>query len=220
MFKAAPTLLAGALLTLTSADAFAQRQAGKVFQEHEEARQNKGFDRPEINPSPQKTLILQGHKSAELEVWFSMGYETSLEKCRTQALLSRVLGAPDVPQTVDEWVRVPAGQTDFSVSFYLDRYLPGHCGWQPFGVLHAEFDPRAITGPLSSSGVVAIRPVGKQRTRLVWTCRQVFDPVDPKKLPHMSCLNTNRRALEDTIVSMDGGVVEVVFTLESEGDSS
>ena len=220
MFKRAPAFSAGVIFSLASAFAVAQQPEGQKFRELEEGRQNRSFDRPEINPSPQKTLIVQGRKSEGLEIWFATGYETALPECKTQTLSARLFGAPDVPQVVYSWVRVPAEQTEFSVSFFLDRYLPGHCNWQPFSVNRAVFDPQATIGPKGISGVVSLRLVGKQKTRITWQCTRIPEQRNPQKPPYISCITTQPFVYENTVVSTDGGVVEVEFTLAPDADGS
>ncbi|MFX1766597.1 hypothetical protein PWP93_29265 [Paraburkholderia sp. A1RI-2L] len=196
-----------------------QQPAVMEFHQHSEAERNRFFDRPQINPSPGKALVLQGSKDAHIEVWLHLSYGTNNEKCNTQTLFASILGAPDVPQTVTDSVRIPAGKTAFSASFFLDRYLPGRCNWQPFSVSHAEFEPSVGPGPYVMSGVVAIRSEGKRKTKVTWVCHRKPSYLSEDEPKRLECIAGERYSDEDTTVSIDGAVVEVDFTLAPDPES-
>lgn len=189
------------------------------FHEHSEAQQDRFFDRPQINPSPGKALVLQGSKDAHIEVWLHLSYGTNNENCNTQTLLAHIFGAPDVPQTVTDSVRIPAGKTTFDARFFLDRYLPGRCNWQPSSVLHAEYEPSVGPGPYVMSGVVGIRPDGKQKTKVTWICHRKPSYLSQDEPKRLECIAGESYSDEDTTVSIDGAVVEVDFTLAPDPDS-
>ncbi|MGC2961336.1 hypothetical protein ACPUET_15280 [Paraburkholderia graminis] len=202
------------LWSLAEYTTLAQSQPAVMhFTEHEEQPQNRFIDEPRINPSPRKILVLQGHKDRGIEIWFDSAYSTTNEECRSQSLGNRILGAPNVPQAVIDSMRVPAEQTEFSVRFFLDRYLPGRCDWQPIGVGHAEFEPNVSRGPKGNSGVVAIRPEGKHRTELAWVCHHATSYYSKGEEPWLACQTMGRFSIEQTTMSTDGGLVEIKFTL-------
>ncbi|WP_322095634.1 hypothetical protein [Paraburkholderia bannensis] len=186
-----------------------------VFDTHHEAPQNTWFSRPKVNPAPQKTLLLTGMKDARLEVWFKMEYTTQSKACESQNFIGRTVGAPEIPQVIYDSVRVPAGQTKFSISFFLDRYIPGRCDWRPSGVLHSEFEPAVAAGPTVTSGVVAIRAAGNRNVKLMWRCRRDAPPEDPRPL---ECQGVEKYPAVNTPVSSDGGVVQADFTLATDDD--
>ncbi|CAN0643281.1 hypothetical protein [Burkholderia cepacia] len=79
----------------------AQAQSDLIqFREHAEAAQNRYSDRPEINPSPQRILVIQGHKDPRIELWLDSFYATTRAECRAQTAFARLVGAPDVGQGV------------------------------------------------------------------------------------------------------------------------
>lgn len=174
-----------------------------AFHAHVEEPQNTLFDRPRINPTPQKKLLLVGTKDSRMEVWFEMTYVTQAGASQNQTLLARIAGAPIVPQVIYDSVRVPAGQTKFSVPLVLDRYIPGRCGWQPSAILHAEFEPDISLGPTIKSGVVGIRSQGRRNVKVAWVCRQSveFSPSDEKS--RLACQGVGGYSEESTTVSAD-----------------
>jgi hypothetical protein len=185
-----------------------------TFRAHVEAPQNRGVDRPSINPTPQRTLLLVGRKDPRIEIWFEMRYITREDACQSQTIIGRLAGAPEVPQAIDDSVRVPAGQSKFSIPLSLDRYIPGRCGWYPIGILHAEFEPGVNVGPAGTSGVAPIRAEGKRNVRLTWTCRQTTDsPQSPEK-PRLRC-DAMDYSVRDTIVSAEGGVLTIDISMTS-----
>lgn len=193
--------------------------AAAQFHEHSEAERDRFFDRPQINPTPGRVLVLQGSKDAHVEVWLSVDYATNDENCKTQTLLAYIFGAPDVAQTVTDSVRIPAGKTTFSARFFLDRYLPGRCKWQPLAASHAEFEPDQAAGPFVESGVVVIRPEGKRRTKLTWVCHRKPSYLSEDEPKRLDCRPGERFSPANTTVSIDGAVVEVDFTLAPGPDS-
>lgn len=191
--------------------------AGRVtesFRERSEGPQNRGIDRPSINPTPHKTLLLVGHKDPRIEVWFKVTYITRNEACRSQTVVGRLAGAPEVPQSINDSVRVPAGQSKFAIPLFLDRYIPGRCGWYPVGVLHAEFEPGVNIGPADTSGVAPIRAEGKRSVGLTWICRQTMESPQSQEKPQLRC-DAVDYSVSDTIVSAEGGTITVDFSMTS-----
>jgi hypothetical protein len=178
------------------------------FSEHIEGPQNRGIDRPSINPTPHKTLLLTGQKDPRIELRFALTYITQDEACQSQTFAGHLAGAPEVPGSIDDWVRVPVGQSTFSITLFLDRYMPGRCGWYPIAILHAQFEPGVNTGPLTISGVAAIRAEGKPSVKLTLICRQATPSSRPQEKPVLRCLAVNHSA-DDMIIAADGGVVTI-----------
>ncbi|CAH2914675.1 MAG: hypothetical protein CPSOU_2540 [uncultured Paraburkholderia sp.] len=185
------------------------------FRQHEEAQHNRPTDKPEVNASPRSSLVISGHKDPGIEIWFDLSYGTTIKQCNTQSVANRMLGAPDVPQAVIDSIQVPAGQTEFSVRFFLDRYLPGGCNWQPMGLGHAEFEPALSQGPTVSTGVVSIRPNGKRSTELAWVCQRAKTFYSSGGQSWLKCHTKQRVSNEQATISTKGGVVDVEFTLET-----
>lgn len=197
------------LLLGTTSAAMAQPNVTE-FHEHSEASRNRMFDRPQVNPSPERVLEIRGSKDANIEIWLHMNYQTTVESCDTQTFAGRLMGAPNVRQNVTDSVRLPAGQTAFSVKFFLDRYLPGRCNWQPYVVLHSQFEPGLNAGPAAESGFVLIRPDGRLRITSHSVCRQTRS--------QLSCSSEVGISPEQYTVSIDGAVVEADFSLEPESN--
>ena len=109
------------------------------FRSRIESDGSRPSDRPEPNSSPRSLLVLRGRKDPALEIWLGVKFLTTNDECRSISLGALLAGAPAVAQSVSDFVRLPPGQTNFSVRFFLDRYLPGYCGWKPVGVEHAAF---------------------------------------------------------------------------------
>ena len=111
------------------------------FESHVSEPQNVPTDRPEVNPDAHKIVTILGQKDPRIEVWFVVHYSTTNEACRARTISQLLSGAPEIPQTISDYFRVPAGQTTFSVRVFLDQYAEGRCGWSPFGIGRAEFLP-------------------------------------------------------------------------------
>lgn len=78
----------------------------------------------------------------------------------------------------------PAGiSRDFSVQFFLDRYLPGRCTWHPMAIGHSEFLPKDSDHPNVNSEVfglappglptpLSVGPIGLSETQMTWLCHR------------------------------------------------
>jgi hypothetical protein len=189
----------------------AQAQSDLVqFREHTELAQNRYSDRPEVNPSPQRILVIQIHKDPRIELWLDSLYGTARDECKTQTTFARLVGAPDVPQDVYDSLRLPAGQSDFSVRFFLDRYLPGRCNWQPMGIGHSEFLPEDSPHPHVNSGVVLIRTEGASETEEAWVCHRREN--SGTHVEELFCM-ARPAPLEQQTMSINGGLVKIEFML-------
>jgi len=186
------------------------------FQARIEGDNNKVLDAPEINNSPHNLLILRGKKDASLELWLGVQFVTTNDQCRTRSLSHAIAGAPVVEQSVGDFVRLPSGQTDFSVRFFLDRYLPGRCGWRAVGIEHAQFVPGENFDSISLSGVATIRDEGVSELKVEWICQQkAYSLKSTGPLPlHLSCMPQNAIHKPDSPLSIDGAVVDIDFQLK------
>lgn len=182
------------------------------FHAHEEAEQNRLFDKPTLNPSPQRAVVIEGRKDSNLELWFALTYTTQEKQCQTQTLAGRVMGAPDTSQEVIDWLRVAAGQTEYSVRFFLDRYLPGRCNWRSLALLRTVFDAAQGARPDGQSAVVVFRPDGRQSTKSTSVCRRKPTQDSRGKEAWLTCSKVEPFSPETTIISDEGGQVEADFT--------
>jgi hypothetical protein len=185
------------------------------LKEHMETPNNRTADKPDANPSPQNVLILQGRKDPKLEIWFSATYSTTNPECETQSVVGKLYGAPPSPQTLYEAIRVPSGQSEFSVRVYLDRYLLGKCNWQPISILHLVKDPD-LGNRASHKGLVVIRQNGKRKTSLSYTCQKSIAH-SKENNNRIVCKLAQGVSLEMTEMSPQGGVVDLEYTLAQDG---
>lgn len=200
----------------------AQAQPDLVqFREHTELARNRYVDRPEINPSPQRSLLIQVHKDPRIELWLDSSYGTGNEECWNRTAIAQLLGAPKVGQVVYDSVRLPAGQSDFSVRFFLDRYLPGRCKWHPMAIGHAEFLPEDSNHPNVHSGVfglappelptpLSVGPVGLSETEMTWVCHRREST--RSHVEELFC-GAVGRVLDRQWVSIEGGHAKIEFAL-------
>lgn len=179
------------------------------FDAHVEAQHNALSDRPMETDDPQRVLVIQGSKDPKVELWLGIDFASTEPRCRSQTLLGRVTGAPDVPQLITDNVRLPAGQTHFEIRFFLDRYEPGRCRWQPMGIRHAEFVPGLSAGPSEWSGLIGFSDAGRREATLAWTCQLGMAGTASS---HLGCLTRTRGAGAMRISSL-GGQVNVSFAL-------
>ena len=182
------------------------------FQSRIEGGGNRPSDRPELNRSPHRLLVLRGRKDAAMEVWLGVQFVTTNDECRSQSMGALLGGAPEVEQAVSDFVRLPPGQTDFSVRFFLDRYLPGHCGWKSIGVEHAEFVPGVNHLPIALSGLAAIRDNGINKQRIDWICQQKKTYATGERL-FLSCMLKTPVKFGGPPVSTDGAVIDLDYQL-------
>ncbi|MBB5415273.1 hypothetical protein HDG42_001297 [Paraburkholderia sp. JPY171] len=197
----------------------AQAQPDLVhFRKHTELAQNRYSDRPELNPSPQRILVIQVHKDPRIELWLDSLYATTRDECMAQTAFASLVGAPDVPQGVYDSVRLPASQSDFSVRFFLDRYLPGRCNWQPMGIGHSEFLPEDADHPNVNSGIVGIAhreltpwgPIGLSETENAWVCHRGEN--SGTHVEELFC-TSKPGSVEKQTMSISGGLVKIEFRL-------
>jgi hypothetical protein len=175
-----------------------------------EAPNNRNSDKPYANPSPKNVLVLKGRKDPRLEILFSATYSTTNPECETVSVPGLIFGAPKVAQTIYDAVRVPPGQFEFSVSVYLDRYLPGKCNWQPISILHLVKNPD-LSGRSGHHGLVVIRNNGGKETALSFICSTWTPDANDDKTSMTVC-----RAVDvhpDNHMSPSGGVVNLQYTL-------
>ncbi|WP_321916609.1 hypothetical protein [Paraburkholderia sp. J11-2] len=153
-----------------------------------------------------------------MELWLDSDYGTTKDECMNQTLFASLVGAPDVPQVVYDSVRLQAGQSDFTVRFFLDRYLPGRCNWQPMGIGHAEFLPEITDHPNVHSGIVGIAhreltpwgPAGLSETDGAWVCHRGEN--SGTHAEELFCMARPGQAEKQTM-SIDGGLVKIEFAL-------
>jgi hypothetical protein len=186
------------------------------FQSHIEGDNNNTQDRPSPNNSPHNVLTLRGRKDPSLELWLGVQYVTTNDRCRTRSAAQAMAGAPAVEQSVGDFVRLPSGESEFSVQFFLDRYVPGRCGWRAVGIEHAQFVPGQNSDSISLSGVATIRDDGVDELKADWICQQkAYSLKGTGPLPlHLSCVPQNSAHKVDRPISIDGGAVDVDFQLK------
>lgn len=203
------------VLCLSAALASAPSVAGVMeFQPHFEESRNRFIDRPKINPSPQHVLVIRGRKAADLELWFGLAYGTTNQKCESQTMVGRIFGAPEVAQDIVDWVRVPKEDRDFSVRFFLDRYEPGKCQWQPFATYIAKFVASESQGPGGYSGFTLIRADGSSEVTIDWTCERKFARVSgAEEYKYLLCVSRHHRTSLNDTISTDGGVINLDIDL-------
>lgn len=179
------------------------------FDAHVEAQHNALSDRPMETDDPQRVLVIQGSKDPKVELWLGIDFASTEPGCRSQTWLGRLAGAPDVPQLITDNVRLPAGQAHFEIRFFLDRYEPGRCRWQPMGIRHAEFVPGLSTGPSEWGGLIGFSGAGRREATLAWSCQLGMAGTAST---HLGCLTRTKGA--DTLrISSFGGRMNVTFAL-------
>lgn len=198
-----------ALLFCTTAYATVMR-----FESHVSEPQNSPSDTPEVNPAPHRVVTIRGQKDRRIEAWFVVTYSTTNDACRAQTIPQLLSGAPKVPQTIYDYVRVPSGQTTFSVRFFLDKYAEGRCGWSPIAIGRAAFLPEESSGPTAISGFVVIRNDGSDHISAQYHCRRRINV--PNVAPHfyLECLPTGPTIRSRDAITPEGGTVEVEMPLE------
>jgi hypothetical protein len=185
------------------------------FQSRIEGDGNRASDRPELNSSAHNLVVLRGQKDSSIELWLGLEFVTTSDQCRSRSLVQSMVGAPIVEQSFEDFVRVPAGQTNFSVQFFLDRYLPGRCAWRPTGFDHVQFVPELNSGPVSRSGVTGVSSRGRRELTVEWVCQQKSYSLNGTNyLPlHLSCLAQNTMRMGYPPISTDGAVIDMNFRL-------
>lgn len=182
------------------------------FESHRPEPQNSASDSPEPNPSPRAAVTIQGQKDPRIELWLIAAYSTTNDACRARSFVGALSGAPKVPQVIYDSVRVPAGESHFSVQIYLDRYSPGRCGWAPLTIDRAEFLPEESRGPTAMSGLVLVRENGIDHTSLAFRCRRVSNIPGVEPSLFLRCYG-ERSSHDEAALSIGGGTVDLDMQL-------
>ncbi len=179
------------------------------FESHRREPQNSFSDSPELNPSPHADVVIQGKKDPRIELWFIATYSTTNDACRARSLAMVLTGAPKVAQTIYDTVRVPAGESKFSVHIYLDRYSPGRCGWTPIIIDRAEFVPDEARGPGAMTGFVLVGDKGIGRMSFIFRCQRYSNLPGAEPSLVLRCMGIRRRESDGHEVSIDGGIIDI-----------
>ncbi|WP_206957485.1 hypothetical protein [Trinickia acidisoli] len=181
------------------------------FESHRAEPQNLSSDSPEENQAPRAAVMIRGQKDPRMELWFIAAYSTTNDACRTRSFGQAVWGAPMIAQTVYDSVRVPPGETNYSVQFFLDKYSPARCGWTAIAILRAAFLPDEANGPGGMSGLLAVRDNGADHISVSFLCtRRTYDYAEPHF--YLECL-TDAPSWPGDLLSKGGGVIEVEMLL-------
>jgi hypothetical protein len=177
--------------------------------------QNLPTDRPEANPTPREIVTIRGQKDRRIEAWFVMYYSTTNETCRSRTTSQYLSGSPKIAQAISNFVRVPAGQTTFSIRFALDRYAPGRCGWAPIAIGNTAFLPEESRGPGAIGGFAAVRVDGSDHIATQYNCRRRVAP--PNVQPHfyLECLLAGPSIHARNDISSSGATADVEFRLDT-----
>lgn len=184
------------------------------FREHEEGEQNRAADEPLRNPHPSKALVLKGRKDPRIEIWVDFLYSTTNGACLAQSLIGHIAGAPNVPQTVRDAVRVPVGKSEFTARFFLDQYLPGSCGWEPMVLGNTQYIPGSAPGPISREVAAITRAHGGPSVHAVLVCHQKPITGAEKEASRLDCYWQGPYSEDGKTLSTDGGSVQLEVTLE------
>jgi hypothetical protein len=179
------------------------------FESHRPESQNSPDDSPEQNPVPHATVTIQGEKDPRIELWFIVTYSTTNDACRARSLPMVLSGAPKIPQTIYDSVRVPAGESHFSVHIYLDRYGPGRCGWAPIIVNRAAFLPDEARGPGAMTGLMLVRDNGIGHLSFSLRCRRFSNIAGAEPSLFLECRGVGRPGRDGDELSAGGGIVDV-----------
>lgn len=122
---------------------------------------------PQANDSPQHKLIIRGTKDARLKLGFKLDILTTNDECREYLSLPGVYR----PRVISETRTVAVGQSQFTVEFWLDKYLSGKCGWTPTIVKHSY----SVSGNSEQPGwwgfISVGAPTNPHRLRLKLNCK-------------------------------------------------
>lgn len=188
------------------------------FESHVSEPQNLPTDRPEVNPAPHKIVTIRGQKDRRIEAWFVVTYSTTNDACRTRTLSQALAGAPEIPQSIRDYIRVPAGQTTFSVRFFIDRYVGGRCGWSPIAIGNAVYLPEESNGPGAISGFIVIRNEGSDHLSAQYNCRRRVARGNAEPHFYLVCLPTGPTIRANDALATDGGRVDVEMRLDTSAE--
>ena len=112
-----------------------------------------GFSSPDRNPSPQAKLVIVGTKDPGTEVHFRFSFSTHNPECEEKRLMEG-----SFPKIREDTVTARAGSAEFTVEYFLDKYLAGNCDWRPITIdMAANFPPQEFPAWLFSSwGEIAL----------------------------------------------------------------
>ena len=88
--------------------------------------------RPVLNPHPQYFMTVKGHIDPallnKLKVTWSLGYSTTNPKC--EVTVNRFAGVSAERDLTENYQVKPGPDGSYHLKLPLDKYLPGHCGWE------------------------------------------------------------------------------------------
>src|SRR5512134_1474515 len=128
------------------------------------------FSWPDRNPSPRTKLVITGTRDPATEVHFRFVFSTHHPDCEEKRPM-----AGTFPKLLEDDITVSAGTAEFTVAYFLDRYLPGNCQWRPAAIKMAtNLPPQEFPSALyaSWSDVALIGIAGERPDNLVFRCKR------------------------------------------------
>lgn len=128
------------------------------------------FSWPDRNPSPQAKLVIVGTKDPGTEVHFKFVFSTHNLECEEKRPMEG-----SFPKLREDTVTAKAGSAEFTVEYFLDKYLAGNCQWQPIAIeMATNFPPQEFPAWLFASWGEIARIVGHvgEPVDLEFRCRR------------------------------------------------
>lgn len=88
---------------------------------------------PELAADPESKTVFVIKKPSDMHLRIDLGFRTTSDDCR----LNNFIAGVRVANTERVVKSIPAGVTDAVIEFYMDKYVPGKCGWVPAGFLYS-----------------------------------------------------------------------------------
>lgn len=80
---------------------------------------------PEEKQNPKHNLVIRGEKPSDINLRIRLGYATTNDACRK----NNYIEGAHIPRQLKDTRLILAGTNQFNINFYLDKYIPGRCGW-------------------------------------------------------------------------------------------
>ena len=88
---------------------------------------------PDISVNPNNIVIIKGIKPEDINLRFALRFQTTNPGCKYKPFIT----APLIPHIKHDVTLIPKGKKQFNTNFYLDKYSPGKCLWEPTHIIYS-----------------------------------------------------------------------------------
>jgi len=80
---------------------------------------------PEVAHTPKHKVTIKGKKPSDINLQIILNFTTTNDSCKQRNYIEGAV----TPRQIKDTRLIPAETNKFNMEFYLDKYIPGRCGW-------------------------------------------------------------------------------------------